>query len=357
MDTVEKIAATVLYEGYLLYPYSRSTLKNQQRWTFGGVYPRQYSEATGGNDPWLMQTQCLLVGKDATELEIKIRFLQVIKRDVVENREGTWQPVAELWVEGQVYRPWEEAIEREIVFVKRKGNRRLPLNDLISASFRQEIDIPAGSSDEPLLDATGRVAGALRREWQSLRGAIEIETERLVAKQEDEAESAAPLYRLTVRIVNTTPWPHTQQARSVVLQQTFLSTHTILRVDNGAFVSLLESPEAYQEAAAGCQNLHTWPVLVGESGEQDTLLSSPIILYDYPQIAPESPGDLFDTTEIDELLTLSILTLTDAEKQEMRESDPRGRAILERTEALTEEQILKMHGVIRYLQPLRREEA
>jgi hydrogenase maturation protease len=96
----------------------------------------------------------------------------------------------------------------------------------------------------------------------------------------------------------------------------------------------------------------TWPVLVGEAGARDLLLSSPIILYDYPEIASESPGDLFDGTEIDEILTLRILTMTEAEKQEMRQSDPRGRALLDRTETLPAEQLMKLHGTLRNIRPL-----
>jgi hydrogenase maturation protease len=77
------------------------------------------------------------------------------------------------------------------------------------------------------------------------------------------------------------------------------------------------------------------------------MLSSPIILYDYPEIAPESPGDLCDGTEIDEILTLRIMTLTDAEKNEMRHVDEYARRILERTEMLGRDEFLKMHGVMR----------
>jgi hypothetical protein len=100
-----------------------------------------------------------------------------------------------------------------------------------------------------------------------------------------------------------------------------------------------------------CKNEGTWPVLVGdeESGDRSTMLSSPIILYDYPKIAPESPGELFDGTEIDEILTLRVMTMTDAEKEEMRQTDERARQILERTESLPEERLLKMHGVVREL--------
>jgi len=94
-------------------------------------------------------------------------------------------------------------------------------------------------------------------------------------------------------------------------------------------------------------------VLVGDEPDRSMMFCSPIILYDYPKIAPESEGDFFDGTEMDEMLTLRVLTLTDAEKQEMRSGDPRARKILERTEALTSEAMLKAHGVIRGLREIR----
>ena len=115
--------------------------------------------------------------------------------------------------------------------------------------------------------------------------------------------------------------------------QSLVSTHVILGVESGEFVSLLEPPDEVQPFVAQCQNVGVWPVLVGDEGQRDTLLASPIILYDYPQIAPESVGDLFDGTEIDEILSLRILTLTDDEKREIRDSDERARQILERTES------------------------
>ena len=93
-------------------------------------------------------------------------------------------------------------------------------------------------------------------------------------------------------------------------------------------------------------------VLVGEEGQRDAMLSAPIILYDYPQVAPESPGDLFDGTEIDEILTLRILTLTEEEKRAAAAVDQRARALLERTEALAREQLLRLHGTVRGLRPL-----
>src|SRR5437016_498904 len=148
MDSVEKVAETVLYEGYLLYPYRRSAMKNQQRWTFGGVYPRAYSEASGGDDPWLMQTQCLVMGDQDTGLEVKVRFLHIVERRVVEKAEGVVsfgeRFVEALRVGEQVYRPWEEAVEREMVVGGSDGGRLLRLGEFFERSRWIKIDVPEG---------------------------------------------------------------------------------------------------------------------------------------------------------------------------------------------------------------------
>jgi len=94
-------------------------------------------------------------------------------------------------------------------------------------------------------------------------------------------------------------------------------------------------------------NTGTYPVLVGDEGSRNCLLSSPIILYDYPQIAPESAGDLFDGTEIDEILTLRIMSLTDDEKNEMRNADELARRLLERTESLSPDELMNLHGLMK----------
>ena len=137
--------------------------------------------------------------------------------------------------------------------------------------------------------------------------------------------------------------------------RSLVSAHLLLGVREGEFVSLLDPPESLREVAGQCRNVGAFPVLVGEEGKRDTMLSSPIILYDYPQIAPESAGDLFDGTEIDEILSLRIMTMTEDEKLEMRQSDERARQMLERTETLPVEQLMKLHGVLRGLRPVEEE--
>jgi hydrogenase maturation protease len=141
--------------------------------------------------------------------------------------------------------------------------------------------------------------------------------------------------------------------RDEALPQSFVSAHMLLGITGGEFISLLDPGDLYREPAAACCNTGVFPVLAGEEPSRSIMLCSPIILYDYPRVAPESAGDFFDSTEMDEMLTLRVLTLTDEEKQEMRNADPRARKILERTEALTADLMLKTHGVIRGLREIR----
>jgi hypothetical protein len=335
LDAAKKIAEAVLYEGYLLWPYRRSARKNQQRWTFGGVYPREYSVARGEDDPWIMQTQCLLQGDEGSSIEVGVRFLHVVERKVAKKTGEAPEFVDELRVGGERYLAWDEAAEREIAV----GS--FTLSELLGSPKQVDIDVSGGSKEEPIAEPAGGVAGALVRSWRPLRGAVEVGAERV----------RKGAFRVTVRITNATPWGG--EDRESTLRQTFISTHTTLRVEGGGFVSLMDPPEEFTEAAEGCENLKTWPVLVGEEGDRSTMLSSPIILYDYPQIAPESPGDLFDGTEIDQMLILNVLNLTDEEKEEMRASDPRGREILERCESLSPEDLMKLNGTFRDIRMLR----
>jgi hypothetical protein len=265
-----------------------------------------------------------------------VRFLHVVERGVGRRGEGgTLEFVDELRVGGERYLSWDEATEREIAV------GRFKLSELMESFKEVGIEIPEGGREEPLAEPTGEVVGAVVREWRALRGTVEVGAEPL----------RHGLFRVTVRITNTTPWE--DEDRESTLKQTFVSTHTTLEVEGGEFVSLTDPPEELREDAQGCENIKTWPVLVGEEGERNMMLSAPIILYDYPQIAPESPGDLFDGTEIDQLLIFNVLTLSDEEKEEMRASDPRAREILERCESLSAEELMSLHGAIREFRMLR----
>jgi hypothetical protein len=346
---VEQIANAVLYEGYILYPYRPSSVKNRQRWTFGGIYPRTYSEAQVGSDAWSVQAQCLVLAEDAPSIAVQARFLQLVDRqvgEVVRPLQGVEQgvapafrPVSTLQVGDTAYRSWQEAIERDV----RLDN--LHLADLVTSPRRQPFSCSAQRDLEPLREApTGEVVGMIARERQVIEGAIEVAAEPV------SGSGPARLFKVSVRVSNLTPYDVVDPAsRDAALMHALISAHVILTVRGGSFVSLLDPPAGLTAAVGACTNASLWPVLVGEDGQHDTLLASPIILYDYPQIAPESPGDLFDGTEIDEILTLRILTMTDAEKAEMCQTDERARALLERTEALSAEDLMGLHGTMRSL--------
>lgn len=344
---MERIANAVLYEGYILYPYRPSSVKNQQRWNFGALCPQSYSQAQGGTEAWSMQTECLVQGDARTALDVKVRFLHLLTREVceltkptlesVESVEPDFRVVPSLEVNGQLFQTWQEAVERDV---------QLPssnLSETLAAAQRVPFNFTSSREVEILRDKTSeQIVGVINRRQQAIEGAVEVAAERISDR----------LFKITVRILNLTPLEDAgQKSRDDALMRSLVSTHTILSVREGEFISLLDPPEAAREAAASCRNMGTYPVLVGEEGARDCLLSSPIILYDYPQIAPESAGDLFDGTEIDEILTLRIMTLTDEEKREMRDADERARQILERTETLPLEQLMKMHGAMRSLRP------
>lgn len=339
---VEKIARAVLYEGYMLYPYRPSAIKNQLRFNFGVVYPRSYSEKQTGSDNWEMQTECLLSGNPQSMLEIKVRFLQLVERSIQqisgmsELGDAELCPVARLDVEGQLYQSWEEAMEREISVPACNIERLLADVVRCPATFATERTL------EPIRNEAGEIVGAIARSSESLEAMVEISAQK----------AADDIFKITVRTTNTSSFEAPDEiARKRALMQSLVSTHTILQVRQGEFISLLDPPDGLRDLVANCGNTGTFPVLVGENGERDTVLSSPIILYDYPQIAPESAGDLFDGTEIDEILSLRIMTMTDEEKREMRYSDERARQILERTETLPMEQLMKLHGALREPHP------
>jgi hydrogenase maturation protease len=320
-DPVRAIADAVLYEGYVLWPYRRSALKNQRRFTFGGIYPPSHSEAHP-DDPAAARTQALIGGAADTDVQVTARFLQIVRRQAVRQGDGELVEVDELIIDGQRYSSWEEAVEREIRVGARLGELR--------AGRRMSIEFGAGSEREPLGDG-----GAFIRSWRGLRGELAVRAD----------ERAPELWRLTASIRNMTPVEPASRQRA--LEQTFCSAHLLLHASGGGFVSMIDPPADVAAEAAQCESVGLWPMLVGEGGSRQAMLCSPIILEDHPRVAPESPGDLFDGGEIDQLLILNILALTDDEKAEMAASDPRAREILERTEALTPDQLMALHGTIR----------
>lgn len=294
---VERIADAVLYEGYILYPYRPSAVKNRQRWNFGVVCPESYAVAQKGTESATMQTQCLIESGSSTAIDVKVRFLHLMLREAGESK-------------------WQEAVTREV-----------SLSHVNDGCVK--FDFPASRT---------RDEGGIVRTQQAIAGEIEVSTSKI-------AES---VMKLAVTIRNLTGLNDAaERSRDDALMRSFVSTHTILETQEGSFVSLLDPPAELKAAASGCTNTGTYPVLIGDEGDRNCMLSSPIILYDYPQIAPQSAGDLFDGTEIDEILTLRIMSLTDEEKTEMRNADALARQLLERTESLSAAQLMNLHGVMK----------
>lgn len=351
MSAVQSVIQAVLYEGYMLYPYRPSSVKNRQRWTFGGVFPRAYAEARG-SDPWTMQVECLVRGGPQTCVSVQPGFLQVVDRVVLAlpaagtqvplMGEPAWQAVPMLDVDERRFHPWQEAVERQPAIPPAR------LAELLGEPRASPFAFDGGSELEGLTDRDGHLRGALRRTRADLQGSVEACA----------AQVADGVYRLTVRIANLTPLANAASlTRDAASLHALVSCHSVLHVSGGAWISSMDPPPELAAEIAACRNAGAWPVLVGDEGQQHTMLASPIILYDYPQIALESAGDLFDATEIDEILTLRILAMTDDEKREMAATDERTRALLARTEALGAQQMQKLHGAMRHIRGGQGEEA
>lgn len=343
MEDVEEIARAVLYEGYMLYPYRPSSVKNQQRWNFGVLFPPDYCEACAGTESSSLKTECLLRINPSTRVTVNLGFLQIVQRLVARrvpsNRDKDaagadgYDFVGRLEVGEQIWKPWQEVIEQNVVC------RDLDLPSLESGKVL-DFKFLRDESIEDLLDG-GKSVGVLVRRRSALDGKLQIKA---VPCRED-------IMKISVLVTNSTVAEHasleSEKARDAALMDAFVAAHLVLGVEDGEFLSLLDPLPGCEDLAAGCENRGVWPVLAGEG--TSAILASPIILYDHPQIAAESPGNLFDATEIDEILSLRILTLTDEEKQEMRSSDEHARELLERTETISHEEFMRLHGVLRGL--------
>ncbi|WP_119728102.1 hypothetical protein [Thermomonospora amylolytica] len=336
LDAVRAVADAILYEGYLLYPYRRSSGKNRVRWQFGVLLPPEWARAHGLTDEgvagsaesWWQRTECLVQAPPDAVVELRVRFLQVQRRSPERLRpDGSYWPVDRIDSGGRLELGFDEAVPQEFGI-------RARVADLLAGGHREALRAPGGERTEPITDGAGRQVGrVMRRRWP---------VEAAVTVSMEELPTAHPLHRLRVRVENTGAATPADATRDEALRSSLIAAHTLLAVSDGAFLSLLDPPEWAGEAARGCANVHTFPVLAGE-----VMLSSPILLYDHPKVAPESPGDLHDATEIDEILSLRTRTLTDAEKREARATDPRAAEILDRVDAMPPEVMARLHGTIR----------
>ncbi|OEV03233.1 hypothetical protein AN216_12830 [Streptomyces oceani] len=338
------VADSVLYEGYLLYPYRRSSPKNRVRWQFGVLAPRDWVEADGPVSPgiagsaesWYQQTECLLEPLPDAVVHARVRYLQLQRKSVRRRSEDGWyEPVDSLEVAGTLHLSFDEAVPREVDVV-------VPLAELLLGERSVPVTAPGGEETESLPDGAGWVV----RRRQPVEARVTLSAER--------PDGPAAPWLLRVRTENTGRPPPGRLTRDEALRQALVATHTLIGGQGVEFVSLTDPPEWAARHAAGCRNVHTFPVLAGEEGSRELVLSAPIILPDHPRVAPESPGDLHDSAEIDEILSLRTLLLTDEEKREARATDQRAADILERVEQLPPEVFERLHGAIRSLRPAQR---
>ena len=336
LDRARTVADAVLYEGYLLYPYRATSRKNQARWQFGVLGPPGAVERGVGEEPG-MSVQCLLDLERGTQnaraaptVTVYLRFLQLQRRivEALDTHEPSgFIPVDQLVVEDDLVFSWDEAVEQE------QSWPALSLAELAEGVVRR-VEVAGGDEIEPLAAADGSVPGRIvRRRWP------------LSAELRATTTEVDGYLRLTISVENTAA-PRPANPDDAV-RTSLIGAHLLIESSNAQFVSLLEPPAGAADAAAGCRQHRCWPVLAGPPGSSDIVLGSPIILYDYPEVAPESAGALFDSTEIDEILTLRVMTMTDEEKAEARATDPRAREIVDRSDQMTPEALQQLHGILR----------
>ena len=303
LDPVRKIADAVLYEGYILYPYRASSQKNQSRWQFGVVMAPGYA-AADPSETSFTRAECVLEHSGQPSVRVLLRFLQVQRRT-----SG-----------GQ---SWDEAVERE---VEAAADAAALFGDGDGVTW--EFTVEGGEDrDEDVV-----------RRREPLAGAVTVRA----------AEVPGPwrALKLQVKIENRTGLGSVPQRREDALPTSLVAAHTIITAEGGKFLSMTDPPEWAAPAVAGCRNEGGWPVLADP--DDQVMLSSPIILYDHPELAAESPGELYDGTEIDEILTLRTMALSDDEKAEARATDPRAAALLDRVDSMDPQVLARLHGTLRW---------
>ena len=300
LDPVRKIADAVLYEGYILYPYRASSQKNQSRWQFGVVMAPGYA-AADPSETSFTRAECVLEHGGQPSVRVLLRFLQVQRRTSGGDT-------------------WDEAVEREV-------EAAADAAALFGDGVTREFTVEGGEDrDEDVVRCREALAGAV-----TVRAA--------------EVPGPWRALKLQVKIENRTGLGSVPPRREDALPTSLVAAHTIITAEGGKFLSMTDPPEWAAPAVAGCRNEGGWPVLADP--DDQVMLSSPIILYDHPELAEQSPGELYDGTEIDEILTLRTMALSDDEKAEARATDPRAAALLDRVDSMDPQVLARLHGTLR----------
>ncbi len=269
-EPVDQLVESLLWEGYALYPYTPGATKNATPTPFGIVYPPLYAIGAASTFDHL-ELRCVLDCPASAQLEAEVRFLAA---------------------SGAGHR----AAARRIA---------LPATSV------------AAVSEAPIEHETASTG-----DGASLAVAL-----RLSAAELDDGR-----YEVALRAENRTPCDHGLD-RAEALARSLISTHPLLRVSCGRFISPLERP---------CASVNTYPLLASDA--DDVVIGAAIVLPDHPRIAPESRGGLFDSTEIEEALLLHVQALSDQERAQIEAADPAVREMVQRAAAATPEDIVRLHG-------------
>src|SRR6185295_4951118 len=262
-DPLERLVASLLHEGYALYPYTPGATKNSTPTPFGILYPPAYAAREPTTFDHL-QIECILVAPADATVEASALFLQASG-------------------------PRHQAVERRIDLPA------TPVAEIAAQAVERTFAGPSTSDD----GVTGRVilSGVLLAPTPGFESGV---------------------WRLKLRIENTTallPEEAVALDRGAALRRSCLSTHALLRIGSGGpggrFISPVEREGEFAPDIAASKNVNTWPVLA--TPEDDALLGAAIFLPDHPQMAPESHLNLFDNTEIEEALLLHVHALSDGE--------------------------------------------
>jgi hydrogenase maturation protease len=270
-----------------------------------------------------MHIECLVQGPLNATVRIEVRFLHLQVCRV----SNPPTPAVISHSEDAVIESWNEAVERSV-----------EVRIALGAPYSSEFGFPGSGSAESLPADDEQMVGRIVRSQHEIRGNVSVLC----------AQVNAELWKLMIDVANNSPLALTAD-RNAALLPSLLSAQALLRLSGGQFVSLLDPPEDVRREARGCVNIGNFPVLVGENGDRETMLCSPILLYDYPNVAPESAGDFYDATEIDEMLTLRVLTLTDEEKRQLRSAEHRVQNLLQRTQQSAQEQLARTHAIMHRL--------
>ena len=243
---LKELVQTLLYQGYALFPIREKQPKNKPPSPFGVLFPERYCTA----NPHIhsrMQTACIVKGGPAIRLFVRVRFLQMEKPG--------------------------EAIEREIS----------PMETTIEKLVQARAACYFVSTPSSPIGLKGRVV-----------------------MQAFPVEGMEDAFRIVVVVENcTVPEETGTPTPDVVLKQAFVSTHTIMRVWEGQFISNQNPGPEWEEAVKGCINDRTFPVLIGDDNR--IMLSSPIILYDHPRLNGDTRSDIFDNMETEDSDTPDLL--------------------------------------------------